>query len=128
MRRRDIFLIGAGLLASAATACAPVRHRAGGPVPPPPLRPVPGYRIVHSSGVVLIYDGELALYIVEGWPSYYYFDGWFYYFNGTIWLISAHFDGPWGQVGPNRLPPGLQALHRRGNLPAGPPPRGKGPR
>jgi hypothetical protein len=77
---------------------------------PPPWAPAHGYRYKHASGVTLVFDTGLGIYIVAELPGMYFQDERFYrrLDNGT-WGTAAWPNGPWTQVATNALPPSLRA-------------------
>lgn len=118
---RRAFLVGLTAAAGALVAsCHPIVH-------PPPHGPVHGHRWHHSSGVELIFDSYLGVYVVSGWPQHYWWDGHFYRYRSGIWHRHAgpRLKGPWKPAPPRRLPPGLT---RRRPAPRPPPARRRKPR
>jgi hypothetical protein len=75
---------------------------------PPAHAQAHGYHRRHVGGVELVYDSHCGLYVVVGFPNYYYCDGWFYRLSGTQWEISLSATGGWRPAGSHPLPPGLQ--------------------
>ncbi|MFA4948164.1 MAG: hypothetical protein WC674_06605 [Candidatus Krumholzibacteriia bacterium] len=66
-----------------------------------------GYVAVHS-GVELVFDSGLGLYIVTGHPNYYYYGGYYYrVHDGGRYGRCRTIDGPWSSINPSKLPPGL---------------------
>jgi hypothetical protein len=90
---------------------------------PPPHAKAHGYRWKHATGVELVFDSGLGVYIVVGYPDYYYYDGYFYRFCGGAWEISSKPDRGWAGVSSVSLPAGLKA---KGSLSKGNNGKGKG--
>lgn len=79
---------------------------------PPPHAPAHGYRHKYQPDLILVYDTWLGLYVVEGWPGYYYYRERFFRLHSDGWHWSPHVRGTW-QPTPNRgLPPGLAKKRR----------------
>jgi hypothetical protein len=76
---------------------------------PPPHAPAYGYRRKHVSGVELVYDSGLGVYVVVGLADHYYHDGYFYRLRGGVWEMSLKPNSGWAAVSMASLPPGLQA-------------------
>jgi len=91
---------------------------------PPPHAKAYGYRAKHDSwkhrarhgrhgyssrgtGVEIVYDSDLGVYVVLGHPNNYYYDGHYLRVVGGIWQMTAEFDGVWvtarGSAVPNSL-------------------------
>lgn len=96
---------------STAMALATAACVAAGPPGPPPHAPAHGHRWRHPSGVVLMYDSGLGVYVVVGRPSYYFWDGSFYWLSGDVWYLSPRIDRDWRPAGPRAVPPGLVRRH-----------------
>lgn len=79
------------------------------PTGPAPYAPANGYRWYHPDGYWLAYDAGLGLYVVVGWPYYYYWDGVFFRYYSGRWYRSRHLRArswtPWPHA---RLPPRLR--------------------
>jgi hypothetical protein len=75
---------------------------------PPAHAPAHGYRHKHASGVELVFDSSLGVYVVIGLSDHYYHDGYFYRLNGGLWETSRKPDGNWKFVSETSLPVGLQ--------------------
>jgi len=84
---------------------------------PPPHAPAHGYRYRHPHGVDLAYDAGLGVYVVVGWPRYYFLDDHFYRFHRERWEISPRFRDGWRSYDHDRLPPGLRRGYPRGAPP-----------
>lgn len=82
---------------------------------PPGHAPAHGFRRRHHSGVYLTFDAPLGVYVVTGWPGYYWWDGHFYRHHDGVWVRGTRLKGRWRRAGPRGLPGGL----RRGRI-AGP--------
>src|SRR4030042_4062356 len=66
-----------------------------------------GYHRKQIAGVELIFDSGLGLYVVDGRPNHYYYDGYFYRLQGTVWEMSLQPDEGWTCVSIHSLPRGL---------------------
>ncbi len=73
----------------------------------PPSAAEHGSVVVHS-GVELVFDSELGLYIVTGYPNYYYYNGYYYRaYSGTRYARCKTIHGSWATISHSNLPPGL---------------------
>jgi len=114
---RRVFLTK-GLVALACSTLSACNHYFAGPPPhsrahgrryggPPPHAPAHGYRHKHHrSGVDLVFDSSLGVYVVAD-LGYYFHNDRFYRWHDNGWQISAHFRGPWQVVADYRVPPKL---------------------
>ncbi len=84
-----------------------VYRRPGRGYGPPPHAPAHGHRRKYVNGVEMVYDAGMGLYVVVGWPDYYYYDGTFYRLHAGLWQVSLYPDRDWGPLGHRVLPPGL---------------------
>lgn len=112
-----------GLAAVSALGLVGCTHYFNGPGRghgPPPHAPAHGYRYKHrTSGLDLVFDSGLGVYVVVGYPSYYFYRDRFYRFFDGHWHFAARFGGPWHVVERSAMPPGLREKGRGGG-------RGKG--
>ena len=93
---------------------------------PPPHAPAHGYRHKYQ-GVELDYDSRRSVYVVVGFPSHYYYTGYFYRFQSDQWELSADIRGPWKSASQESLPPGLlRAKEKAKGKSREPPGRGLG--
>lgn len=76
---------------------------------PPPHAPAHGYRHKHEN-VVLVFQADLGVYLVDGHKGYYYHEGEFYRSHKGKWQASAHFNGPWKKVSESKLPKNLNGI------------------
>lgn len=74
---------------------------------PPPHAPAHGYRHKHQHGVELVYNSELGVYVVIGFPNHYFCRDHYFRLGGENWEISTHIKGPW-IVAANDVPSGLK--------------------
>lgn len=81
---------------------------------PPPHAPAHGYRHKQASGVELVYDSHLEVYVVAGMSKRYWWDGNFYRKRGDQWQLSAALDGPWTGISKTKVPPGLSGTKTKG--------------
>ena len=105
---RGVLAAGAAAIAG---ACAVYPEPGYGP---PPHAPAHGYRFRHPHGVDLVYDAGLGLYVVVGWPRYYYWDNHFYRLHRDRWQASPRFRDGWYSYEHRRLPPGLRRKYPSG--------------
>lgn len=76
---------------------------------PPPHAPAHGYRYKHQD-VELVFDAGLGVYIVVGYPDYYFYDNRYYRYRDGGWAVSLLLEGPWVSITEVDLPPGLQKM------------------
>lgn len=111
MKRRTFVLSGLALAAAGGLAGCVIDEPGYGP---PPHAPAHGRRRRHPSGVELIYDPVLALYIVVGHPGIYYHDGVFFRHDHGTWYTSRRYDRDWRRTRSRRVPPGLRRRYGGG--------------
>jgi hypothetical protein len=75
---------------------------------PPAHAPAHGYRRKHMSGVELVFDSSIGVYVVVGHPGHYYDKGYFYRLEGGLWEMSLSLDGHWKIASEKSLPAGLR--------------------
>ena len=75
---------------------------------PPPHAPAHGYRHKHQHGVELVYNSELGVYVVVGFPDHYFYEDHYFRLGGEDWEISMHIEGPWIVATEDVLPSGLK--------------------
>jgi hypothetical protein len=75
---------------------------------PPPHAPAHGYRHKHATGVVLVYDSSIGVYVVSGYKNVYYYNSYFYRRHKSKWQWSHGVDGPWLTSYGKNLPRNLQ--------------------
>ena len=114
-----------GLAAMGGLGLAGCNHYYGGPPPhapahgrryggPPPHAPAHGYRHRHRhSGVDLVFDSGLGVYVVAGLGHYFYNDK-FYRWHDGVWQISVHARGPWHGADDHEVPRRLFKSRGRG--------------
>ena len=73
---------------------------------PPPHAPAHGYR-QHYNDHDFVYDSNLGVYLVVGYPDYYYLDNSYYRHSNDGWYYSQRADRDWQAYNQDRLPPGL---------------------
>ncbi len=129
MKFKLLSLWGAALVCVALmlTSCQSVMVGRGGKPKsgPPPHAPAHGYRHKYQ-GVELDYDSGRSVYVVVGFPSHYYYTGYFYRFQSARWEASAEVAGPWKPISQESLPPGLRAKEKAKGKSKEPPGRGAG--
>ena len=117
MNRRHFISVSLAALATVSiSGCHPYRREPYEPDyhGPPPWAPAHGYRHKHRSGVDLVYDAGLGVYIVVGWPNHYFYDGHFYRHRQGHWEESREFNDHWHRPPSGRVPPGLKGRGRGG--------------
>jgi hypothetical protein len=77
---------------------------------PPPHAPAHGYRH-HHQGAKLAFDSKLGVFVVVGYPDYFYSDGQFLRLDAGSWQVSASLPGPWRPYPSGSVPPGLRSAH-----------------
>ena len=108
-----VLVIGVTVVGCQGIVLAP---RANGPVVvrksgPPSHAPAHGYRHKHQTGVEIVFDSHLGVYIVAGKTDIYFHDGWFLRIRSGNWEVSASLDGQWKARSSDRVPPGLRSKH-----------------
>jgi hypothetical protein len=108
-------------LGASSLACTYVEHHHHVPPPhaevrhgPPPHAPAHGYRHKHpgpAGSVDLVFDSGLGVYVVVGWPGYYWHHDHYYRFVEGTWMISTRLDAGWVSCSSGRVPPGLAKKH-----------------
>lgn len=73
---------------------------------PPPHAPAHGYRHKYHDHD-LVYDSNLGVYLVIGYPDYYFLGDSYYRHSNDGWYYSKQVDRDWQQYQQARLPPGL---------------------
>ena len=113
MERRTFMTRGLAVMSS--LGLAGCNHYFGGPpghAPahgrrhggPPPHAPAHGYRHRHrNSGVDLVFDTGLGIYVVAG-LGHYFHGGKFYRWHNDIWQVSTHAHGGWHRVDDYAVP------------------------
>jgi hypothetical protein len=74
---------------------------------PPPHAPAHGYRHKHHNED-LKYDSVLEVYVMSGWPNYYYHKDHYYRSTDYGWETAGQLRGPWKSVSTKKLPKGLR--------------------
>ena len=95
---------------------------------PPPHAPAHGHRRKqHDSGLELVFDSEVGVYVVVDLPNHYYWDGYYLRIEDGSWYANLQMDGGWKPRDANSLPSGLRKQKaKRGNAKQYPG-RGRGP-
>ncbi len=75
---------------------------------PPPHAPAHGYRYKHKHGKEMVFDSDLGVYVVTGYPGCYFYNKYYYRFNKGVWERCNLLNGPWTGVSAAKIPPGLQ--------------------
>ena len=75
---------------------------------PPPHAPAHGYRHRNGGGEELVYKSDIGVYVVVGYPDYYYYKDKFYRLNEGSWEVSLNIRSDWAPVSRKKLPPGLR--------------------
>lgn len=75
---------------------------------PPPHAPAHGYRHKHPDGRELVYKSEIGVYVVVGYPDYYFHKDKYYRLNDGSWEVSFNVKKDWAPVSDKKLPHGLR--------------------
>lgn len=75
---------------------------------PPPHAPAHGYRHKHSGGGELVYKSDIGVYVVVGYPDYYFHKDKYYRLNDGSWEVSLNIKKDWAPVSDKKLPSGLR--------------------
>lgn len=114
-----------GLAAMGSLGLGGCNHYFGGPPPhapahgrryggPPPHAPAHGYRHRHHhSGVDLVFDSGLGVYVVAG-LGHYFHGGRFYRWHKNAWQVSVKARGPWHWADDHAVPRRLFKSKGRG--------------
>ncbi len=73
---------------------------------PPPHAPAHGYRHKHGN-VIIVYESSLGVYVVDGHPGIYFYDGSYYRARESYWQMSLQIRGPWKKIHEAKVPEGL---------------------
>ena len=92
-------------------------HKAG----PPPHAPAHGYRHKHNDNVELVFDNNLGVYVVVGYPDHYHDGKRYYRWARGQWQMSARLDGVWLTVSTREVPTSLHGTTHKNK-----PKRGRG--
>ena len=120
---RRIFMVRSGAMV-ACLGLAGCNDYYGGPRPhapahgrryggPPPWAPAHGYRRKHHrSGVDMVFDTGLGVYVVADLGNYFYRDK-FYRWHNDAWQVSVYPRGPWHGVADYAVPSRLFKSKRK---------------
>jgi len=75
---------------------------------PPPHAPAHGYRHKRPDGGELVYKSDIGVYVVVGYPDYYFHKDKYYRLNDGSWEVSFNIKREWAPVSGKKLPPGLR--------------------
>jgi hypothetical protein len=75
---------------------------------PPPHAPAHGYRHKHPDGEKLVYKSDIGVYVVVGYPDYYFHKNKYYRSNKGSWEVSFNIKRDWAPVSDKKLPSGLR--------------------
>ncbi len=75
---------------------------------PPPHAPAHGYRHKHQDGGELVYKSDIGVYVVVGYPDYYYYKDRYYRLHKGSWEVSYNMRYLWAPVSQKKIPPGLR--------------------
>lgn len=117
--RRPAIAAALCLLALAPAGCLVVRHESSTSTTiegPPPWAPAHGHRKKHPSGVDLVFDAGLGVYVVLDLPGVYFHGDRFYRAVNGGWGVASGPGGPWIAVADRDVPPGLQRTRKPGTL------------
>ncbi len=108
--KQNIFITFACFLMLLAVIFSPAAGNAGPPLPPaPPLPPL----IIPAPPPVVVIPGTYAYFAPDVDVELFFYGGFWYRPYGGRWYRSSNYGGPWGFIGPNRVP------HVLINLPPG---------
>lgn len=80
----------------------------------PASRAVRAIPVVIEEPPVFLYPPRLGFGVAVDIPyDLVYIDGRYYLYQDDAWLVSPGYNGPWGVVGHDHLPPGLRKHQRR---------------
>jgi hypothetical protein len=100
MKQNRFVTFGLSLILSA-MIFSPAASNAGLPRPPlPPLPPL----VVPAPPPVVVIPGTYAYFAPDVDVDLFFYGGFWYRPYGGRWYRSSHYGGPWGFVGPNRVP------------------------
>ena len=119
-----VALLAAAGLSSACTRAVVYKEKESSPKPvivedehgPPSHAPAWGYRRNHADDDgELVYDADIHVYVVSGYPDCYYSAGQYFRFIDGCWEWSVSIEGEWKSVTRSSdLPPGLREKHGKG--------------
>ena len=75
---------------------------------PPPHAPAHGYRHKHHDGEELVYKSDIGVYVVVGYPEYYFHKDKYYRVKDGSWEICFNMNEKWTPVSEKKLPSGLR--------------------
>jgi hypothetical protein len=75
---------------------------------PPPHAPAHGYRHKHHDGEELVYKSDIGVYVVVGYPEYFFHKDKYYRVKDGSWEISFNMNEKWTPVSEKKLPSGLR--------------------
>jgi len=80
---------------------------------PPPHAPAHGYRHKHPDGEKLVYKSDIGVYVVVGYPDYYFHKDKYYRLNNGSWEVSLNIKKNWALVSDKKLPSGLRNKNKK---------------
>ncbi len=80
-------------------------------VGPPPHAPAHGHRHKHPTGVELVFDSQLGVYLVVGHPHYYFSSGRYLRIQDGVWQVSGHIERGWKRTPTEKVPTRLRSTH-----------------
>ncbi len=82
-------------------------------VGPPPHAPAHGHRDKHPTGVELVFDSQLGVYLVVGHPHYYFSSGRYLRIREGVWQVSGHIERGWKRTPTEKVPKKLRSKHAK---------------
>jgi hypothetical protein len=80
---------------------------------PPPHAAAHGHRHHAGEGMVLVFDANLAVYLVDGRPDYYYDHGHYFRRKNGRWQMCREVEGPWIAASTSHVPPKLVVKYQK---------------
>ncbi len=81
---------------------------------PPPHAPAHGYRHKQPTGVELIFDSRVGVYLVVGRPQHYFSGGRYLRIRDGVWQVSGHIERGWARMPIEKVPKGLRNRRAKG--------------
>jgi hypothetical protein len=80
---------------------------------PPPHAAAHGYRHHMGEGLVLVFNSNLAVYLVDGRPDYYYDHGHYFRRKAGRWQMCRSVEGPWIAASKSHVPAKLVVKYQK---------------
>ena len=111
--KRHIVLILGALVSVATIGCYSVSYGAGGYerhgvwLPRKGEAPYQPDRRIEIRDLVMHFDDELRVYLIDDMPNHFYSVNTYYRLTGEQWETARTIEGPWLAAEPSQLPPSL---------------------